>query len=116
MSNKITITKISGLHSKFLVINPPLVVEYFHDDNDKNLIWIEYDFGMVDKFYIDEKRNCLINKHFGVTNKSSIKERVKVNIIYDLQHAFEHCDMDPNYEHRHWALKGNLYDRVKIIE
>jgi len=24
--------------------------------------------------------------------------------------------MDPNYSHLHWAIYGNLKDRVKIIE
>ena len=113
--NKITLSKTPGLHSKFLIINPPLVVEYFRDDNDKDLIWVEYDFGMADKFCIDEKRNCLLS-FLGKNKKFSLKEKIKINVVYDLQHAFEHCDFDPNYTHKHWALKGMLWNRVKIIE
>ena len=54
----------------------------------------------------------MLNTRFGAMNG-------KVGFTcssFDLFHAFCHCSFDPNYTYLHWALYGNLKDRVTINE
>jgi hypothetical protein len=39
---------------------------------------------------------------------------IMATIKFDLMHAFFHYQGDPNYTHLHWALYGNLEDRVEL--
>lgn len=69
-------------------------------------IFLETDFGM--RIQISRIDNMLI------TNKrTSVNDIVLKTIIFDLFHAFYHPEIDPNYTHYHWALYGNLKDRVE---
>jgi hypothetical protein len=63
-----------------------------------------YDFGMKDKFI----------SHTG--SNVAIKKNLIQKINYDLAHAFHHIKFDSNYSHTHWALYGNLKNRVMLFD
>lgn len=64
-----------------------------------------YDFGMEDKVSIKKvDGGFLYDPDPVLTVFNAIK--------FDLQHAFNHIDMDPNFNHTHWALRSVLADRV----
>lgn len=99
-----------------LEFNLPLIVEWmaFIKDNVVT-VYVDYDFGMTDKFrpYESIKGGWCYND---INEKTPLDEIVKSFVQYDLFHAFCHTPLDPNYSHLHWALYGNLKDRVKVIE
>jgi hypothetical protein len=52
----------------------------------------------------------------GINPKLSDEDIVRRQVEFDLAHTFDHPNYDPNYSHTHWALYGNLKDRVDNIE
>lgn len=93
-----------------LLFNPPLVV---HGSIEKggDVAYYWYDFGMEDNVSVKKDSNFLYN--YGGTNKECDPVQTVLNTVkYDLSHAFNHYQGDPNYGHTHWALYGNLYDRT----
>jgi hypothetical protein len=93
-----------------ILFDPPLLVEY-ETIVDNGKVFIVYDFGMTGFVNIGE-RLFFFNKD----DKLSLKEKVEQIVSFDLFHAFCHCSFDPNYTYLHWALYGNLKDRVTINE
>jgi hypothetical protein len=70
-----------------------------------------YDFGMSDEVCVTKDKNFLYN--YGNTNEECDPIQTVLNTIkFDLMHAFNHYNGDPNYGKTHWALYGNLKDRV----
>jgi len=94
----------------------PLIVEWMASVKDNIVtVYLDYDFGLTYEFrpYESIKKGwCYNNIH----EQTPLDEIVKSFIQYDLFHAFCHTSLDPNYSHLHWALYGNLKDRVKVIE
>jgi hypothetical protein len=66
---------------------------------------------MSDKVCVNRQDNF----YYSSDNPDSESDALKTilnTIKYDLQHAFNHIDMDPNYSHTHWALRAELRDRT----
>ena len=93
-----------------LIFNPPLVVDGSMEV-DGEIAYYTYDFGMCDKVCVNRQDNCLYN--YDNTNADANVLKTILNTIkYDLQHAFNHIDMDPNFTHTHWALRAELRERT----
>jgi len=108
--DKITITELWGLGH--ITFNPPLVIEvYLPEAPEKDYAHIVYDFGMSDRVPITKEKNWLINYAKNNEECDPLKT-VFSTIKFDLMHAFFHFNEDPNYGHTHWALYGNLENRV----
>lgn len=90
----------------------PIVVEYYPREfsNGEYTIHFEYDFGMSDKFTFSENTVWL-----GIKPQLTDEEIVRLVVEFDLAHAFDHPQDDPNYNHTHWSLYGNLKDRFHEI-
>jgi len=90
-----------------------LKIEYAKYANT-NFIDIFYDFGMhIKEPYTPESNWFLKN---GLIKKLSTKEIVENMVTFDIEHAFCHPNIDPNYTEIHWAIRGWLKDRVIIFE
>lgn len=89
--------------------NPPLIINGFIEQGgNEALYW--YDFGMECKVSVDPEFNFLTNYR---ENKNKDPIQTVLNTIkFDLVHAFNHYNGDPNYGSLHWALFGNLKDRA----
>lgn len=74
-----------------------------------------YDFGMEDKLPLKKENNFLYN-YSGENNECDPVKTVISSVKYDLMHAFNHTDLDPNFGHRHWALRECLRDRVTSFD
>ena len=93
-----------------LLFNPPLIVDGYMEV-DGEIAYYDYDFGMSDKVCVNRQDNF----YYSSDNPDSESDAIKTilnTIKYDLQHAFNHIDMDPNYSHTHWALRAELRDRT----
>ncbi len=89
--------------------NPPLEVRIVVYQGSHEA-YVTYDFGMCDSVPVTKGRNCLYN--YSNDNKDADPILTALSTIkYDLEHALHHYDGDPNYNHRHWALRGELWDR-----
>ena len=85
-----------------------LSVDVTHSVVDERLLFAVTDYGMDICF--DRFDNFLVEE--GDTDEDII---IKV-LTFDLFHAFCHPCEDPNYSHYHWALYGNLKDRVDVYD
>lgn len=74
--------------------------------------YVIFDFGMSSIIQLDSRKNCIFMGRDDLSDNDKMFEDVK----FDLFHAFFHYVDDPNYTHYHWALYGNLKDRVEIDE
>jgi hypothetical protein len=84
----------------------PVFVD-FDVDEKKRRIYFTWDFGMTEDFSLD-----MI--FLGIYRIDDPTKKVIRLCEYDLNHAFEHLQEDPNYRAYHWALYGNLKDRKWI--
>ncbi len=107
-SFEIVIKELHGYGAAFF--NPPLVVRGCID-KDGDTAEFHYDFGMEDKVALNKERYFLYN-YTGNNEECDPVKTVFASVKYDLLHAFNHYDGDPNYAHRHWALRECLRDRV----
>lgn len=89
---------------------------FAHPVKKKIITYIQYDFGMEDSFRIDDSGNWLCHGYNGLNKDSNWEDRIKGNVKFDLFHAFYHYTGDPNYTHKHWAIKGWMANRTKINE
>jgi len=89
----------------------PLKIEVFLGDEEDPSALAVYDFGMEDRIAVTKDKNCLYDYAGGNAECDPIKT-VFSSIKFDLMHAFFHYQGDPNYSHLHWALYGNLKERV----
>lgn len=64
-----------------------------------------YDFGMDDRVSIAKTPGGFM---YDPDPVKTVFNAVK----FDLHHAFNHIDLDPNFVHVHWALRAILRDRV----
>ena len=78
--------------------------------NPHRTAYIEFDFGM------EHSIPLLIQDNFILRDMQDAidEEKMAFSVIFDLFHAFHHPNLDPNYTVYHWALYGNLKDRVII--
>lgn len=88
----------------------------FTSDSEKNklIAYIDYDFGMPDSFSLDYENNMLLWGYDGLTKESSVEDKIKSNIKFDIFHALCHYEGDPNYAHKHWALCLAYENKCKI--
>ena len=93
-----------------LVFNPPLVVDGCMEV-DGEIAYYTYDFGMSDKVCVNRQDNFLYN-YDNANADANVLKTILNTIKYDLQHAFNHIDMDPNFTHTHWALRAELSNRT----
>lgn len=108
----IIIKELHGYGSVFF--NPPLVVcGAIEKDND--IVHYYYDFGMEDEVTVKPGRNFLYN-YAGNNEEHDPIKTVFASIKYDLLHAFNHYDGDPNFAHRHWALRECLRDKATAFD
>lgn len=95
----------------YLLTKEPIIVRWFRWlENDENMATIEFDFGMSYDISLDKNFFKIFLK------ETSPLEIIKKTIIFDVMHSFFHCNQDPNYTHLHWAIYGNLKDRVYVCE
>jgi hypothetical protein len=115
-TGQLTFTKIKEADE--LEFNPPLVVNYTIEKNGLGVLraFISYDFGMDDEIPVSPEHNFLCSGYQDLTKESDPVDVLRKTIEFDLFHAFTHYEGDPNYTHRHWALKGWLNERVLIHE
>jgi hypothetical protein len=73
---------------------------------------ITFDFGMGTEIHLLPQNNFILT-HAEAEGLSD-EEKMAFDVIFDLFHAFHHTNVDPNYSHYHWALYGNLKDRIEI--
>jgi hypothetical protein len=112
-----------------ITFTPPLVVDYsiWEKKNPKTgeeqypedvpmMAYGDFDFGMSMMTPVDIDHNWLMQGYNGLTKDSTPEEVLMKSLVYDLFHAFTHCEQDPNYTHYHWALYGWLKDRAKVSE
>ena len=91
----------------------PVVVGWFGRYSDDVGSWVEYeyDFGMTCKFSFET------SFFLGIKPEMSDEEVIRRLVEFDLAHAFDHPQEDPNYNYLHWALYGNLKNRFdKVLE
>lgn len=93
-----------------LIFNPPLIVDGCMEV-DGEIAYYDYDFGMSDKVCVNRQDNFLYN-YDNPNADANILKTILNTIKYDLHHAFNHIDMDPNFTHAHWALRAELRDRT----
>jgi hypothetical protein len=89
--------------------NKELKIEYAKYEGE-DYISVEYDFGMI--IHESIKRTGFLD----LNEKSTVEEIARRTVKYDVEHAFCHEQMDPNYVEIHWAIKGWLKDRVIITD
>ena len=107
--------------------NPPLIVEYTIWEKQNKITgkdsypedvpvmgFATYDFGMEMNTPLDVEHNWLARGYGGLTPESSLEDILMYSLIYDLFHAFCHCEQDPNYSHYNWALRGWLKERATV--
>ena len=101
-----------------LVFDPPVEVNYTaYFEGEETIAYAQFDFGMDYSFRVDKGgNNLLICGYNGLNDQSSISEIVKSTVLFDVLHAFTHCEFDPNYQPFHWAITGWLQDRAEVIE
>ena len=100
---------------EWIEFKSPLVLEchYIGDkDHGHKVAAFTFDFGMEHITSLTKEHNFILRQY---ENKSDI-EKIVIDVVFDLFHAFFHTQYDPNYTDYHWALYGNLKDRVKIGE
>ena len=115
------------LSRRQIFFNPPLVIDYtIHEKIDKEtgkenypedvplMGFARFDFGMEVYSPLNVENNWLANGYEGLTSESEPEDILMKTIFFDLFHTFFHIPCDPNYGHYHWALYGNLKDRVII--
>ena len=108
----ITITELWSIGH--IIFKKPLNVDVFVDrknDAGEYEALAAYDFGMDQLIPVVPGSNCLHN-YAGPNPYYTPIKTVFATIKFDLMHAFFHYNGDPNYTHTHWALYGNLKDRV----
>jgi len=97
-----------------LFFNPALVVDGSIEKGE-DAAYYSYDFGMDCRVSVVKEKNCLHN----YTNDNAECDPVKTvlsSVKYDLLHAFNHYDGDPNYGHQHWALRACLNSRTTSFD
>ena len=78
------------------------------DHRDDTHVYLTLDFGMP---------TCVTTvDNFLAENGDSEEDIILKTLQFDLVHAFCHPVEDPNYTHYHWALYGNLKNRVILEE
>jgi hypothetical protein len=93
----------------------PLVINCYcinSTDNGHLTAFYSFDFGMDSQTPLEKEHNFILMHSDNLSNE----EKIAFDVIFDLFHAFFHTSEDPNYSYKHWALYGNLKDRVETGE
>lgn len=111
-------SKIEEDGYRFIEFSTPLEVWwclYQNPTTGHRTAYVDYDFGLSDTFC---PYQSIIKgwRYDNITTETQPEEIIRAFVKYDLFHAFFHYNQDPNYTHLHWALYGNLKDRVKLID
>ena len=105
----ITIEELWGIGH--LVFKEPMEIKVFFGDTPNEEVLAVFNFGMEYRIPTAKEKNFLYNYAEKNENAEPIKT-VFSTIKFDLMHAFFHYSGDPNYSHTHWALYGNLKDKI----
>ena len=108
-SINMTIVELHGL-GKIVFSTPLQVCATIPDDIDEPVRY-NYDFGMACKVSVKPGHNFLYD-YAGENESFDPIKTLFSTIKFDLMHAFFHIEIDPNYTSMHWALAGNLRNRV----
>jgi hypothetical protein len=65
---------------------------------------------------VELENNFLLRGYNGISENASFEEIVKTIVLFDVMHALDHCDFDPNYTPFHWAIRGWFQDRLERYE
>jgi hypothetical protein len=87
----------------------PIYIDLYFVDRKNKIAHFEWDFGMDCKVFLD---SWMLESRA----PKGIKNKILMQIQYDLGHTFFHYEGDPNYTYYHWALKAWLKDRVDLDE
>lgn len=107
----LTITELWSIGH--ILFKTPLVLEVYFptDEEEAPMALAIYDFGMEQRIPLDKVRNFVFD-YAGNNAENDPLKTVFSTVKFDLMHAFFHYNGDPNYGYLHWALYGNLKDRV----
>ena len=108
----ITIEELHGYGG--IIFKTPLKITGVIPLDPKDTLWYTYDFGM--SCGINLGRENFLYEYAGPNKERDPMKTLFATIKFDLMHAFHHCELDPNYTHLHWALAGNLRDRVTVFD
>ena len=92
------------------------------DEGNDNYATVTFDFGMEIHVPLTSANNFLISSEIHKTNEHCVSDsspmidKIRATLEFDLDHAFLHINQDPNYNTYHWALFGNLKDRVNVLD
>ena len=86
------------------------------DKNDMRYAHITFDFGMSYECSMEMENNFLLKGYDGINENASLEKRVQATVLFDVMHAMNHCNFDPNYTPFHWAIRGWLKDRLEMHE
>lgn len=118
-----------GSEIRRIIFDPPLMIDFSiwpkldvngnenYEQNISMLAFATFDFGMEIESSVSPENNSLTKVGYeGLTPESSTHDILFKSLLFDLIHAFFHYPKDPNYTHYHWALYGNLKERVTLTE
>lgn len=97
---------------QFIRFKKPLSLHCYHigsEDYGYKCATFDYDFGMTHTVPLEKEHNFILMH----SDEKTDEEKIAFDVIFDLFHAFFHPECDPNYTYYHWALYGNLKDRVE---
>lgn len=100
---------------RFIRFKKSLSLNCYHigsEDYGYKCATFDYDFGMTHTVPLEKEHNFILMHSDDKTDE----EKIAFDVIFDLFHAFFHPECDPNYTDYHWALYGNLKDRVEFGE
>ena len=92
-----------------ITFKEPIYIDINYVDRHNHIAYFQWDFGMESKVFLDSF--MLISR-----TPKGIKNKILMQIQYDLGHAFFHYEGDPNYTYYHWALYAWLKDRLELDE
>jgi len=93
-------------------LKEPISIELYYVDRRQHRAYFTWDFGMDCEVFL----NSFMLTSRVTSRYQRLKNKVLMQIKYDLGHAFFHYEGDPNYTHYHWALAGWLKDRVEAVD
>lgn len=113
--SEITLPEIIYEGYRTIKFKKPLVIKCHSinsTDNGHKTAFYRFDFGMEGQTPLDKEHNFILMHSDNLSNE----EKIAFDVEFDLFHAFFHTAEDPNYTYYHWALYGNLKDRVETEE
>jgi hypothetical protein len=114
--DRITLPQIISEEDRRIRFKDKLSLEWaVAEDHETHVVVdITFDFGM--SFLWNVKKDGKGGFQTFLQENLTLKEAIQKDTEFSLFHAFFHTPDDPNYDISHWALYGNLKDRVDLAE